>query len=76
MALINITNTPTTPAEKIKAHNEQVLKSAYAIIKHAFNIIKRNVWQNKDLTPQQVFDLYGTDAAVLCVLYLIRPKRF
>lgn len=68
MSLINVSTGPAdlaTKQAKCKQSIQQTLNAQYKSIIFNFTRIFALVWDNNDLTPQQVMDALGTDAAQL-----------
>ena len=57
-----------TPVQASKYQMDMALRQVYVAIKNALNVGKRVIWHNPRVTPQELFDAYGSDAAALCAL--------
>ena len=66
MSIINISKTVSVEdiVNKIKQGNTSIYRIVEAVIRNNFHFI----WENRDFTPKQIIDAFGTDAKDLFIL--------
>ncbi len=66
LIVVNPVLTTDQKKVKVRAQMDQMLLVNLDVTKNNIINMYKTIWSNKDgLTPQQVFDLYGTNAAAL-----------
>lgn len=72
MAIITLDPLANETLDQKKLRHKAIISGqmtqSFMLLKNQFNAIFKQVWQNKDLTPQQIFDSFGTDAAQLFLI--------
>ena len=67
MPIINTTPPPTlTPDQRMADFLQQRIAKLYAELQVVFGQCESFVWKNPAMKPQEVFDLFGANAADLC----------